>query len=146
VVLCSFDATGNVEVMRAALECAHRGWGQSCIIGVAAAGVCDALCQALPAYVDPHWCLCVCVTPLPRAGQMIQTRPFQLVTGRQWKGTAFGGIKSRDEVGTSKRHTYMHAHVLPHAHTHACFTRAYSYMRFNMHTHTRRCPSWCRST
>eukprot|EP00606_Chrysophyceae_sp_TOSAG23-5_P000120 GSChrysophyteH2.ASY1.ANO1.1255.1 assembled CDS len=64
----SFDATGNVQVMRAALECAHRGWGQSCVIGVAP------------------------------AGHEIATRPFQLVTGRVWKGTAFGGFKSRDEV------------------------------------------------
>ena len=64
----SFDATGNVKVMRAALECAHRGWGQSCVIGVAP------------------------------AGHEIATRPFQLITGRQWKGTAFGGFKSRTEV------------------------------------------------
>ena len=64
----SFESTGNVEVMRAALECAHRGWGQSCIIGVAPAGA------------------------------EIATRPFQLVTGRHWKGTAFGGFKSRSEV------------------------------------------------
>ena len=64
----SFDATGNVQVMRAALECAHRGWGQSCVIGVAP------------------------------AGHEISTRPFQLITGRQWKGTAFGGFKSRSEV------------------------------------------------
>ena len=64
----SFDCTGNVEVMRAALECAHRGWGVSCIIGVAA------------------------------AGHEIATRPFQLVTGRTWKGTAFGGFKSRQDV------------------------------------------------
>lgn len=64
----SFDATGNVQVMRSALECAHRGWGQSCIIGVAPAGA------------------------------EISTRPFQLVTGRQWKGTAFGGFKSRSDV------------------------------------------------
>jgi S-(hydroxymethyl)glutathione dehydrogenase/alcohol dehydrogenase len=64
----SFDATGNVSVMRAALECAHRGWGESCVIGVAPAGT------------------------------EISTRPFQLVTGRQWKGTAFGGFKSRTEV------------------------------------------------
>lgn len=62
---CSFECIGNVQVMRAALECAHRGWGQSVIIGVAA------------------------------AGQEVATRPFQLVTGRQWKGTAFGGYKSR---------------------------------------------------
>jgi len=64
----TFDCTGNVKVMRAALECAHRGWGQSCVIGVAA------------------------------SGQDIATRPFQLVTGRQWKGTAFGGWKSRSSV------------------------------------------------
>eukprot|EP00935_MAST-01C_sp_MAST-1C-sp1_P002347 g2347.t1 len=64
----SFDCTGNVEVMRSALECAHRGWGQSCVIGVAA------------------------------AGKEIATRPFQLVTGRRWMGTAFGGWKSRSDV------------------------------------------------
>ena len=61
----SFECIGNVNVMRAALECAHRGWGQSVIIGVAG------------------------------AGQEISTRPFQLVTGRTWKGTAFGGVKGR---------------------------------------------------
>lgn len=64
----TFDCTGNVQVMRTALEVAHRGFGVSCIIGVAA------------------------------AGHEIQTRPFQLVTGRVWKGTAFGGWKSRTEV------------------------------------------------
>jgi len=64
----TFDATGNTTVMRAALESAHRGWGESCVIGVAA------------------------------AGQEISTRPFQLVTGRKWTGTAFGGFKSRTEV------------------------------------------------
>ena len=64
----SFDCTGNVSVMRAALECAHRGWGTSCVIGVAA------------------------------SGHEISTRPFQLVTGRTWKGTAFGGYKSRTDV------------------------------------------------
>merc|ERR1712125_247871 len=64
----SFDCTGNVGVMRSALECAARGWGVSVVIGVAA------------------------------AGQEISTRPFQLVTGRTWKGTAFGGFKSRREV------------------------------------------------
>lgn len=64
----SFDCTGNVAVMRAALECAHRGWGTSCVIGVAA------------------------------SGHEIATRPFQLVTGRTWKGTAFGGYKSRTDV------------------------------------------------
>mmetsp|Transcript_25638 Transcript_25638/g.59155 ORF Transcript_25638/g.59155 Transcript_25638/m.59155 type:complete len:395 (-) Transcript_25638:200-1384(-) len=64
----SFDCTGNVNVMRAALECAHRGWGESCVIGVAA------------------------------SGHEISTRPFQLVTGRVWKGTAFGGFKSRSDV------------------------------------------------
>lgn len=64
----TFDCTGNVNVMRAALESAHRGWGTSCIIGVAA------------------------------SGHEISTRPFQLVTGRTWKGTAFGGFKSRKDV------------------------------------------------
>ena len=64
----SFDATGNVQVMRAALECTHRGWGQSVIIGVAPAGA------------------------------EISTRPFQLVTGRVWKGTAFGGARGRTDV------------------------------------------------
>ena len=64
----SFECIGNVEVMRAALECAHRGWGQSVIIGVAG------------------------------AGKEISTRPFQLVTGRKWMGTAFGGVKGRTEL------------------------------------------------
>lgn len=64
----TFECTGNVEVMRSALEAAHRGWGQSCIIGVAA------------------------------AGKEISTRPFQLITGRWWGGTAFGGFKGRSEV------------------------------------------------
>jgi len=64
----TYDCTGNVNVMRCALEIAHRGWGESCVIGVAA------------------------------AGKEISTRPFQLVTGRNWKGTAFGGWKSRTEV------------------------------------------------
>jgi len=64
----SFDCTGNVNVMRQALECSHRGWGQSIIIGVAG------------------------------AGQEISTRPFQLVTGRTWKGTAFGGARGRTDV------------------------------------------------
>ena len=64
----SFDCTGNVHVMRQALECCHRGWGESIVIGVAA------------------------------AGQEIATRPFQLVTGRVWKGTAFGGARGRTDV------------------------------------------------
>jgi len=64
----SFDATGNTQVMRQALECCHRGWGQSIIIGVA------------------------------EAGQEIATRPFQLVTGRVWRGTAFGGARGRTDV------------------------------------------------
>ncbi|KAK4015840.1 Alcohol dehydrogenase class-3 [Daphnia magna] len=64
----SFECIGNVACMRAALESCHRGWGVSVIIGVAA------------------------------SGQEISTRPFQLVTGRVWKGTAFGGWKSRDSV------------------------------------------------
>jgi S-(hydroxymethyl)glutathione dehydrogenase / alcohol dehydrogenase len=64
----TFDCTGNVKVMRQALECSHRGWGQSIIIGVAPSGA------------------------------EIATRPFQLVTGRQWKGTAFGGARGRTDV------------------------------------------------
>ena len=64
----TFECIGNVQVMRAALECAHRGWGQSIIIGVAG------------------------------AGQEISTRPFQLVTGRSWRGTAFGGVKGRTQL------------------------------------------------
>ena len=64
----SFDCTGNTDVMRQALECCHRGWGTSVIIGVA------------------------------EAGKEISTRPFQLVTGRNWRGTAFGGAKGRTDV------------------------------------------------
>jgi S-(hydroxymethyl)glutathione dehydrogenase/alcohol dehydrogenase len=64
----TFESTGNVDVMRSALEAAHRGWGQSCVIGVAA------------------------------AGKTLETRPFQLITGRRWLGTAFGGWKSRQQV------------------------------------------------
>ena len=64
----SFECIGNTQVMRQALECCHRGWGQSIIIGVAA------------------------------AGQEIATRPFQLVTGRVWRGTAFGGARGRTDV------------------------------------------------
>jgi S-(hydroxymethyl)glutathione dehydrogenase/alcohol dehydrogenase len=64
----SFEAVGNVDLMRAALECCHKGWGESTIIGVAG------------------------------AGQEICTRPFQLVTGRVWRGSAFGGVRGRSEV------------------------------------------------
>jgi len=64
----SFECIGNVDVMRSALECCHKGWGESVIIGVAG------------------------------AGQEIATRPFQLVTGRVWRGTAFGGVKGRSEL------------------------------------------------
>jgi S-(hydroxymethyl)glutathione dehydrogenase/alcohol dehydrogenase len=64
----SFECIGNVETMRAALECCHKGWGQSVIIGVAG------------------------------AGKEISTRPFQLVTGRVWRGTAFGGVKGRSQL------------------------------------------------
>ncbi|MEE9381266.1 MAG: S-(hydroxymethyl)glutathione dehydrogenase/class III alcohol dehydrogenase [Hyphomonadaceae bacterium] len=64
----SFECIGNVEVMRAALECCHKGWGESVIIGVAG------------------------------AGQEIKTRPFQLVTGRVWRGSAFGGARGRTDV------------------------------------------------
>ena len=64
----SFECIGNVNVMRAALECCHKGWGESIIIGVAG------------------------------AGQEISTRPFQLVTGRVWRGSAFGGVKGRTQL------------------------------------------------
>lgn len=64
----SFECVGNVNLMRAALECCHKGWGESIIIGVAG------------------------------AGEEISTRPFQLVTGRVWRGTAFGGVKGRTEL------------------------------------------------
>ncbi|HEX5515127.1 MAG TPA: S-(hydroxymethyl)glutathione dehydrogenase/class III alcohol dehydrogenase, partial [Gammaproteobacteria bacterium] len=64
----SFECVGNVELMRTALECCHKGWGESVIIGVAG------------------------------AGQEICTRPFQLVTGRVWRGSAFGGVKGRSEL------------------------------------------------
>jgi S-(hydroxymethyl)glutathione dehydrogenase/alcohol dehydrogenase len=64
----SFECIGNVQLMRAALECCHKGWGESTIIGVAPAGA------------------------------EISTRPFQLVTGRVWRGSAFGGVKGRSEL------------------------------------------------
>jgi len=64
----SFECIGNVDVMRSALECCHKGWGESVIIGVAG------------------------------SGQEIRTRPFQLVTGRVWRGTAFGGVRGRSEL------------------------------------------------
>ncbi len=64
----SFECTGNVDVMRAALECCHKGWGESIVIGVAG------------------------------AGQEIRTRPFQLVTGRVWRGSAFGGVRGRTQL------------------------------------------------
>ncbi len=64
----SFECIGNVNTMRSALECCHKGWGESVIVGVAG------------------------------AGQEISTRPFQLVTGRVWRGTAFGGVKGRTEL------------------------------------------------
>ncbi|MCH4565609.1 S-(hydroxymethyl)glutathione dehydrogenase/class III alcohol dehydrogenase, partial [Halomonas sp. EGI 63088] len=71
----SFECIGNVNVMRSALECCHKGWGESVIIGVAG------------------------------AGEEISTRPFQLVTGRVWKGSAFGGVKGRTELpGYVKRY------------------------------------------
>ncbi|BFT64279.1 hypothetical protein PMm318_A50380 [Pseudomonas moorei] len=66
----SFECVGNVQLMRAALECCHKGWGESTIIGVAG------------------------------AGQEISTRPFQLVTGRVWRGSAFGGVKGRTELAS----------------------------------------------
>ncbi|CAK5262582.1 unnamed protein product [Mycena citricolor] len=89
----TFDCTGNVHVMRSALEACHKGWGVSTVIGVAA------------------------------AGQEISTRPFQLVTGRTWRGSAFGGVKGRTEIpglvedylkGTFKIDEYVtHTRTLP---------------------------------
>ena len=76
----SFECIGNVEVMREALECCHMGWGISTIIGVAG------------------------------AGKEICTRPFQLVTGRTWKGTAFGGVKGRSEL-PGYVDNYMHGKI-----------------------------------
>jgi S-(hydroxymethyl)glutathione dehydrogenase/alcohol dehydrogenase len=76
----SFEAIGNVQLMRAALECCHKGWGESTIIGVAA------------------------------SGQEISTRPFQLVTGRVWRGSAFGGVKGRSQLpGIVEQ--YMHGDI-----------------------------------
>ncbi|MGO4892065.1 S-(hydroxymethyl)glutathione dehydrogenase/class III alcohol dehydrogenase [Flavobacterium sp. W21_SRS_FM6] len=87
----SFECIGNVNVMRSALECCHKGWGESVIIGVAG------------------------------AGQEISTRPFQLVTGRVWRGSAFGGVKGRSELpdyverylqGEFKLHDFI-THTMP---------------------------------
>jgi S-(hydroxymethyl)glutathione dehydrogenase/alcohol dehydrogenase len=126
----TFDCTGSVDVMRSALECAHRGWGMSCVVGVAA------------------------------AGKEISTRPFQLVTGRRWVGTAFGGWKSRTAVpqlvdrvmkgeldikqyithnftgieSWPKAHTHTHTHIHTHTHTLTC-TYTHSYTHTCMHTH-----------
>jgi S-(hydroxymethyl)glutathione dehydrogenase/alcohol dehydrogenase len=69
----SFECIGNTKVMRQALECTHKGWGRSIIIGVA------------------------------EAGAEISTRPFQLVTGRKWEGSAFGGARGRTDVPTCRR-------------------------------------------
>jgi S-(hydroxymethyl)glutathione dehydrogenase/alcohol dehydrogenase len=89
----SFECVGSTKLMRQALECCHRGWGVSVIVGVAG------------------------------AGQEIATRPFQLVTGRTWKGTAFGGVRGRTQVPQIVD-WYMDGkididslitHVLPHA-------------------------------
>jgi S-(hydroxymethyl)glutathione dehydrogenase/alcohol dehydrogenase len=76
----SFEAVGNTDLMRAALECCHKGWGESVIIGVAG------------------------------AGQEISTRPFQLVTGRVWRGTAFGGCKGRSQL-PGMVDQYMHGEI-----------------------------------
>ncbi|HEX6993150.1 MAG TPA: S-(hydroxymethyl)glutathione dehydrogenase/class III alcohol dehydrogenase [Gammaproteobacteria bacterium] len=76
----SFEAVGNTKLMRAALECCHKGWGESTIIGVAG------------------------------AGQEICTRPFQLVTGRVWRGSAFGGVKGRSQL-PGMVDQYMHGEI-----------------------------------
>lgn len=84
----TFDCTGNTDVMRSALEAAHRGWGQSCVIGVAA------------------------------AGKELSTRPFQLITGRKWMGTAFGGWKTRDAIPMLVEKSMRGEIVLDHYITH----------------------------
>lgn len=110
----SFECIGNVQVMRQALECCHKGWGQSVVIGVAA------------------------------SGQEISTRPFQLVTGRVWRGTAFGGFKSRVDVpklvdryleGTFKVDEYI-THELPFEKINEAFDLLHSgkSLRCVMHT------------
>ncbi len=76
----SFEAVGNVKLMRSALECCHKGWGESTIIGVAG------------------------------SGQEISTRPFQLVTGRVWRGSAFGGVKGRSQL-PGMVDQYMHGDI-----------------------------------
>jgi len=76
----SFECIGNVDTMRAALECCHKGWGQAVIIGVAG------------------------------AGEEISTRPFQLVTGRVWRGTAFGGVKGRSQLPVYVE-KYLHGEI-----------------------------------
>jgi S-(hydroxymethyl)glutathione dehydrogenase/alcohol dehydrogenase len=88
----SFECVGNTQLMRAALECCHKGWGESVIIGVAG------------------------------AGEEISTRPFQLVTGRVWRGSAFGGVKGRTELPNYVENYMNHklqidpfvTHILPH--------------------------------
>jgi S-(hydroxymethyl)glutathione dehydrogenase/alcohol dehydrogenase len=104
----SFDATGNVHVMRAALECAHRGWGVSCVVGVAPAGA------------------------------EIATRPFQLITGRQWKGTAFGGWKSRTQVPELVQKYMSGSLPIDHFITHEVihFNPHSSHTRFLHHVYT----------
>jgi S-(hydroxymethyl)glutathione dehydrogenase / alcohol dehydrogenase len=100
----SFECVGNVDLMRQALECCHRGWGVSVIIGVAG------------------------------SGQEIKTRPFQLVTGRVWKGTAFGGARGRTDVPRIVD-WYMDGriniddlitHTLPHAEVNRAFDLMHS--------------------
>jgi S-(hydroxymethyl)glutathione dehydrogenase/alcohol dehydrogenase len=76
----SFECVGNVQLMRSALECCHKGWGESVIVGVAG------------------------------AGEEISTRPFQLVTGRVWRGTAFGGTKGRSQL-PGMVEQYLHGEI-----------------------------------
>lgn len=79
----SFECVGNVKVMRSALECCHKGWGESVIVVSSSKEIINYL---------------VLLKGVAAAGEEISTRPFQLVTGRVWRGTAFGGFKSRSQV------------------------------------------------
>lgn len=115
----TFDCTGNTEVMRTALEASHRGWGQSCMSlidtdcdciravysCVCTLYMCFVLCNViLVCTLRACGCVLACgcvagVIGVAASGHEIKTRPFNLIIGRVWKGTAFGGWKTRDVLG-----------------------------------------------